>query len=310
MTENGRMDISFIIVNYNARELLFSCIKSIYETVTKISFEVILVDNGSSDGSLEMVQDKFPDVTPVRNNENRGFASANNQALDLMRGRYALLLNTDTVLTANAVPELLSFMESHPEAAIACGQLLNADGTRQNSIAGFPDVLSLLLNTPVLEYLFPRQYPSKRYDIKVPVEIDSGIGACLIVRKQAIEKVGKLDERYFFFFEETDWAFQMRKAGWKIYHVPTAFIYHLQGKTIGDGFNSRREFYRSRYRYFRKWHGRFRSALISVIIFVRLVINWISMTIVNIISLGVSRSARRKWSVYSRLILWHLQGCP
>jgi hypothetical protein len=304
------MDISFIIVNYNARELLSPCIKSIYETVPDISYEIILVDNGSSDGSLEMVREKFPDVIPIRNNGNRGFAAANNQALEIMKGRYALLLNTDAFLTENAVSELFFFMENHREAAIACGQLLNADGTKQNSIASFPDILSLALNMPILEYLFPRRYPSKRYDIKVPVEIDSGIGACLMVRKQAIDEVGKLDERYFFFFEETDWAFQMKKTGWKIYYVPTAFIFHLQGQTIGDGFSSRREFYRSRYQYFRKWHGHFRSALMSTIIFVRLVIDWISASIVNIVSLGANQNARRKWSVYSRLVFWHLQGCP
>ena len=100
---------------------------------------------------------------------------------------------------------------------MACGQLLNADGSKQNSIAAFPTLISLLVNVPLLEILFPARYPSKRQEYRRPIEVDSGMGACLIVRKSAIDGVGGFDERYFFFFEETDWARTMREAGWKIY---------------------------------------------------------------------------------------------
>ena len=146
-----------------------------------------------------------------------GFAAANNQALTKMNGRYAVLLNTDTVLVENSALILFNFMESNPDCAMACGQLLNANGSKQNSIAKFPNLFNLMSSMPLLEYLLPDYYPSKRYDIEEPIEIDSAIGACLIVRKKTIENVGVLDERYFFFFEETDWALQMRKAGWKIF---------------------------------------------------------------------------------------------
>jgi GT2 family glycosyltransferase len=134
------MDISFIIVNWNTRDILHACLESINKTISGISYEIIVVDNASRDGSVAMLREKYPQVKVIQNTENRGFGAANNQAMRVMTGQYGLLLNSDTVLTENAVYELFSFMENHPEAAMACGQLLNADGSKQNSIANFPTV--------------------------------------------------------------------------------------------------------------------------------------------------------------------------
>jgi GT2 family glycosyltransferase len=301
------MDISIIIVTWNTKDLLQKCLDSIYKTIHDITFEIIVIDNASEDDTLVMLKGKFPHITLIKNSRNLGFGAANNQGLRIMRGRYALLLNSDTVLTIQAVEELFTFMETHPEAAMACGQLLNADGSKQNSMASFPSLLTLMTNMPLLEYLFPKRYPSKRYNHKNPVEVDSGIGACLLVRKKAIDEVGMFDERYFFFFEETDWAYQMKKAGWKIFHIPTAFIYHLQGQSIGSDIRSRIEFYRSRYLFFRKWHSRAYYLLISSVIFFRLLVNWLLTTAGNILTLGFHRGIRDKWIVYSRLIFWHFQ---
>ncbi|TSA11181.1 MAG: glycosyltransferase family 2 protein [Deltaproteobacteria bacterium] len=304
------MDISIIIVNWNTKDLLRNCLNSIYQTVQNISFEIIVVDNASHDGSVAMLREEFPQVTIIENTTNLGFGAANNQAISIMKGRYALLLNTDTILTKDAVYELFSFMEAHPDAATACGQLLNADGSKQNSIASFPTLWTLFLNTSLLEYLLPKSYPSKRYDYKWPIEVDSGIGACLMVRKQAIDEVGMFDERYFFFFEETDWALQMKTAGWKIYHVPSARIYHLQGQSIGRDIRSRIEFYRSRYQFFRKWKGRSYYQLVSLVIFVRTTINWLLTSFGNLVTLCTNKNLRNKWVVNSKLILWHLNGRP
>jgi len=131
------MDITIVIVNWNTKDLLRDCLESVYKTIRNITFEIIVVDNASRDNSVAMLGEKFPGVRIIENSENRGFAAANNQAFAVMRGRYALLLNTDTVLTENAVHELFAFMENHDEAAKAGGQLLNSDGSRQNSIANF-----------------------------------------------------------------------------------------------------------------------------------------------------------------------------
>jgi hypothetical protein len=304
------MDLTIIVVNWNTRELLRKCLDSIETTVRCLSYEIIVVDNASTDGSADMLQQKFPTVMRIENRENRGFGAANNQALRIMTGRYALLLNSDAVLTENAVSELFDCMEKHPDAAMACGQLLNFDGSRQNSIAAFPTLLTLMTNTSLLEYLFPRRFPSKRYSHLGVVEVDSGIGACLLVRKEAIDAVGMFDERYHFFFEETDWAYQMRRAGWKVLHVPTAFIYHLQGQSIGRNVCSRIAFYRSRYQFFRKWGSRSYYLAVRVVILLRLVLDWFLTFVGMLLTLGLLRELRVKWAVYGRLFVWHVRGCP
>jgi hypothetical protein len=304
------MDLSIIVVNWNTRDLLRDCLESVEETVRDLSYEVIVVDNASTDGSVAMLRERFPRVRVIENTENRGFGAANNQAMKIMAGRYALLLNSDTRLTEDAVQSFFSFLESRPDVAMACGQLLNADGSRQNSIAAFPGLLTLLTNTPFLEYLFPKRFPSKRNDYAGPIEVDSAIGACLMVRKAAIDAVGMFDERYFFFFEETDWARQMNAAGWKVFFVPTAFIHHLQGQSIGRNIRSRIEFYRSRYKYFRKWESRPYYRTVRIVLLFRLLVNWLLTSVGVLLTLGLKPELRDKWSVYGSLLVWHLRGCP
>lgn len=303
------MDISIIIVTWNTRELLRRCLESVEATLQHLSYEVIVVDNASTDGSPAMLRERFPSVDLIENDENRGFGAANNQALRIMKGRYALLLNSDTLLTESAVSELFTYLERHPDVAMACGQLLNADGSRQNSIAAFPTLLTLMTNTPLLEYLFPRRFPSKRRRYAAPVEIESAIGACLLVRKSAIDAVGMFDERYFFFFEETDWAYRMRQVGWKIGHVPTAFIYHFQGQSIGRNLPSRIAFYRSRYQFFHKWKNRPYYIAVRAIIPLRLLLDWLLTFLGNLLLLGMNREMRDRLAVYGHLLLWHIRGC-
>lgn len=301
------MDISIVIVNWNARSLLRNCLRSIAETVQDISYEVIVVDNASTDGSKDMIRKEFPFVRLIENDRNRGFGTANNQAFQVMEGCYALLLNSDTVLTEGAVQELYSFMKTHADAAMVCGQLLNADGSKQNSIAAFPNLVTLLANMSLLEYLFPVRYPSKRYEHHQPIEVESGVGACLMVRREAMNDTGLFDERYFFFFEETDWAFRMRKAGWKVFHVPTARIYHFQGQSIGHDAASRMAFYRTRYQFLRKWHSHPYFLICCMAIFLRLAVNCLFTMAGNIITLGLIRNLRERWVLYLRLLIWHFR---
>jgi len=299
------MDISFIIVNWNTKDLLRDCLESIIKTVDVLAYEVIVVDNASKDGSVEMLSEQYPQVKAIANSENRGFGAANNQGFAAMKGKYALLINTDAVLTAGAVQKLWAFAEAHPEAAIVCGQLLNADGSKQNSIASFPTLLSLATNTSLLEYLFPSRYPSKRYEHKGPLEVDSAVGACMMIRKKALDEVSFFDERYFFFFEETDMAYAMKKAGWRIYQVPDALTYHLQGQSIGHNSRSRIEFYRSRYQFLRKWKSKAYCGLASIIIFVRLVLTFLLNALGVVTTLGLVKNIRQKTGVYLDIILWH-----
>ena len=305
----NELDLSIIIVNWNTKKLLLDCLASVYETIIRISMEVWLVDNASTDGSVEAVRRFYPDAQIIRNPRNLGFAAANNRALKQMCGRYAVLLNTDTVLTKGAIETIHDFMEKTPDSGMACGQLLNPDGSKQNSIANFPGLSSLLFNETLLRIIFPRRYPSKRKEYKIPIEVDSCIGACLIVRKKTMDHVGLLDEDYFFFFEETDWARRIKQAGWKIYFVPTARIIHFQGRSVGHNIRSRILFYRSRYIYFKKWHKDV-YALVQTVIFFRLLMNAAFNLIGFIGTLGLHAGIGARLKTYAKLIVWHLEGCP
>ena len=303
------VDISIVIVNWNTRELLLDCLDSVFKTITDVTYEVWVVDNGSSDGSVESIRQTFPGVKIIENEENLGFAAANNIAFGKMNGRYAVLLNTDARLTDGAIHHLYDFMEAHPKAAMACGQLLNPDGAKQNSIANFPSFLSLATNETVLRILFPGKFPSKRRTYTDPIEVESCIGACMMVRKKAMDEVGTLDERYFFFFEETDWAFRMKKNGWKIYFVPDAGIFHAQGKSAGHGVASRIMYYRSRYAFFRKWRPK-SCPFFFCVIFIRLLVNALLCLLAIGLTLGLAQKLNKKFLLYGRLIGWHLTGCP
>jgi GT2 family glycosyltransferase len=303
------MDLSVIIVNWNTRDLLLNCIRSVYETVQGIEFEIWVVDNGSTDKSQQAVKAAFPQVHLIENTQNRGFAAANNQALKQMAGRYALLLNSDAALTERAAERLLAFMESTPTAGMACGQLLNPDGTLQNSIANFPTLLTLISNETLLRILFPERFPSKRRSYTGPIPVESGIGACLMIRKTAMEMVGIFDESFFFFFEETDWAYRMRQANWRIFFVPSARIIHAQGKSAGNSVASRILFYRSRYIYLKKWHPKI-YCLMIMIVFIRLLANAALSSLGSGLTLGLVPRLLDKTIVYFQLIAWHFRGCP
>lgn len=308
-TVAAMLDISFIIVNWNTRDLLLECIVSIYKTVQGLAFEIWLVDNGSSDGSVAVARERFPRIHTIENPTNLGFAAANNLALGRMGGRYVVLLNTDATLTQGAVKQIYDFMEADPEVGVACGQLLNRDGSKQNSIANFPSLLSLISNETLLRLLFPRRFPSKRREYPGPIEIDSCIGACIMVRKEAIDAVGFLDERYFFFMEETDWAYRMKQAGWKNCFVPAAGIYHAQGKSVESRADARIMFYRSRYAFFKKW-GLGPYPIVCAVIFSRLLVNTFLSLLGVALTLGLKKDLKRKLMAYAQLIAWHLKGCP
>jgi len=303
------LDISIIVVTHNTKDLTLDCLASIFQTIKEVPFEVWVVDNNSTDRTADAIRERYPAINLIENSENVGFAAANNQAFRRMNGRYALLLNTDTVLKDGAVKELNDFMEANPHAGMACGQLLNQDGSKQNSITNFPSLLTLFCNETVLRILMPKRFPSKRREYGSPLEVDSCIGACLMVRKEAMDDIGLLDERYFFFMEETDWAYRMKLGGWGICFVPTAKILHAQGKTAGASANSRIMFYRSRYCFFKKWHP-CSYPLFYVAIFLRLVVNTLLSSIGLLVTLGLRESIRRKCIIHVQLLIWHLMGCP
>ena len=193
------VDLCFIIVNWNTRQLLLDCIDSIYTTVIGFNYQIYVVDNGSVDDSVKAVRERFPQVIVIENQENKGFAVAVNQALGKDATTYSVLINTDTLLHKNAIRVMHSFMEQHKDVGIVGSQLEKPDGTRQHSYDNYPTLATELFNKSLLQWLFPYRYPSKKQSIVQPMEVESVIGACMMIRNEAIKNVGKLDEDYFFF---------------------------------------------------------------------------------------------------------------
>ncbi|MBN3032996.1 MAG: glycosyltransferase [Candidatus Saganbacteria bacterium] len=205
------IDISVIIVNYNNQRFLEGCLGSLFAATRRARLEVIFVDNHSGDGSVEFVRRHYPQVKIIENRANLGFCRANNRGLKIYRGRYALLLNTDTIVKDGALDKMLEFMDAHPEAGAAGPKLLNADGTPQRQGG-----------------LFNRRF----WLAREPVKVDYVIGAALMVRRDAIERAGGLDDNFFFSNDDLDWCRRIRKAGWRVYFVPQAEIVHFGGFTI------------------------------------------------------------------------------
>ncbi|MFQ5736973.1 MAG: glycosyltransferase family 2 protein [Thermodesulfobacteriota bacterium] len=303
--------VSFVIVNWNTKALLRNCLESILGTVKGVPFEVWVVDNASTDDSVQMVRQRFPRVKLIQNAENLGFARANNIALRRISGDYAVLLNSDTVLKDDAIETLIAYMEEHPETGVCGGALLNEDGSKQNSVANFPTLATELLNKSLLRRLFPKRFPGKESGFTGPVQVESVVGACMAVRKEAMDDTGLMDEDYFFFLEETDWCLKFRKKGWQVVHYPGAEVYHLQGGSARKApVGARIEYWRSRYKFFRKNRSRPSRMLLRAGLVSKLVLSFVLMALLNLLTIFSVGRLRRKLRVYAALIGWHLKGCP
>lgn len=271
------LDLSVIIVNWNTRDYLAQCLESLFESVQtfrRSNVETFVVDNGSADGSAELVEGRFPWVKLLVNPENRGFGQANNQALSLAKGRYLLFLNPDTRLRPEALSTLVRFLDRHPRAGVAAPQILFPEGHIQPSCRRFPTLSTVFWEATGLDRMFPQHplfgyYLMGDWDHQTLRQVDQPMGACLMVRRAALDQAGDFDERFFLFFEEVDLCRRLKSAGWEIYFVPQAQIVHCGGQSTGQ--NARRAawlFHRSRYKYFRKHFGRGQEWLIRALMVV------------------------------------------
>jgi len=228
------MDVSIIIVSWNTKEVLRDCLTSVFEQTGSVDYEVIVVDNASTDGSVEMLKNDSGNVVLVENAENRGFAAANNQAMAFAKGRYVLLLNSDTIVLENCLADIVSFADTNPQTAVVGCRVLNADRTLQPTCFMFPSVLNMLLSSTYLYKIFPRSRFFGReqmlwWDASDVREVDVVRGCFMLVRREAIEQVGVMDEQFFMYGEETDWCYRFRKNGWKVTFAPAGQIIHLGG---------------------------------------------------------------------------------
>ena len=229
------MDLSIIIVNWNTRELLKDCLKSIEAKTRQVNYEVIVVDNSSTDGSPEMVSEVFPDVNLIENKENPGFARANNQGLAASKGKYVLFLNPDTKILSNALDGMIQFLENNEEyGAVGC-RLVTSDGNIQFTCArAFPTLLNQLSEFLFFHRLFPRQRRFSTVEIfywdhRDSREVDCLSGACILVRGNLIRDIAGFSEEYYMYAEDVDLCYRIRKLGWKIYYLAEESILHIGG---------------------------------------------------------------------------------
>lgn len=252
------MNLSILIVSWNTRDLLSQCLASIAAHPPAGEFEVIVVDNASADGSAGMVGTRFPETILIENVANVGFAGANNQAIARSNGRYLLLLNPDTVVEPGALAALVDFMDAQPDAGAAGALLLNPDGSPQDSCYPAPTIFRELWRLFHLDSLYPlAQYRMNGWPQDTPRPVDTVQGAALLVRREVIDRVGRMDSSYFMYSEEVDWCLRIRRAGWLIYWVPQSRIVHYGAQSTRQ-VASRMflQLYRGKLQYFRKHYGR------------------------------------------------------
>ena len=252
--------VSVVIVNWNAGAALRACLTALFTSEGEEPHQVILVDNASTDGSQTGLTSAYPALEVIQNAKNVGFARGVNQGLRAAKGQFALVLNPDVILHPTSLSRLMQFMITHPEAGIAGPRLLDPDGTVQGSARRDPSAWTALFGRSApLTRLFPnnpvskRELPALSAAGDAPVPVDWLSGACLLVRRTAWEEVGLLDERFFLFWEDADWCFRFRRAGWGVYYVPAASGTHLVGVSrAGRRLGSVLDFHVSAYRYYRK----------------------------------------------------------
>lgn len=225
------MQLSIAIVSWNTSALLAACLRSINKFPPKEDFEIIVVDNASDDFDEGAFLAEFPDVHLIRNADNAGYARGNNQAMHAASGDYVLLLNPDTEVTEDAIEALVTFMETHKQAAAAGAKLVRPDGTIDRSVRSFPYPGPIACEFLGLSRLFPSRpffgaYRMTSFAYDRVAEVDQPMGSALILNKEAVCDVGNMDEAFPIFFNEVDWLYRAKQKGWQVYFVPHATVIH------------------------------------------------------------------------------------
>ena len=233
----SRPIVSVVIVNWNAREFLKPCLDSVMAARDGLSLEIWVVDNASRDGSVTMLRECYPQVKVIANDENRGFAAANNQALARVRGKYAILLNPDTEIPGGTLEHMVRFLDDHPRVGIVGPRLQVLSGKIQGGAAGYEPSPWTVFNYSFFLYkLSPRLFrglwlAQRQYLEDKPLQVDWVSGAALMVRMSAVREVGLMNEDYFMYAEDVDWCRQMRLSGWQVYCLPALHVIHHIGRS-------------------------------------------------------------------------------
>ena len=264
-----QVDLSVVIVNYNTRDLLLSCLKSLYQVSSKITFEVIVSENGSTDGSEEAVRRDFPQTLLIQNGRNLGFGSAMNQGVAQARGKYLALLNPDTVIPADTLPFILNYLDSRKDiGALGC-RLVGRDGRTQLSCARFPTPLRVfslftrldrILRIPLFQTYYDRinwrPFSLQDWNHDETREVDTVLGAFFVMQLHIFKQVGGFDKRYFMYYEEVDLFRKIRAIGHRVIFLHEVYVVHYGGESTKQEYAQMRfEQQRSLLQYLQKWHG-------------------------------------------------------
>ncbi|MBN1361478.1 MAG: glycosyltransferase family 2 protein [Sedimentisphaerales bacterium] len=293
------IDLSVIIVNWNTRDLLGQCLSSLVQRSNEVQIEIIVVDNGSDDGSGDYVAASFPHVRLIRNRDNRGFAVANNQGMIAATGRNILFLNSDTVVNQGALKAMVEFLDSTLDAGACSCRLSGEDGKLQRNVRRFPTFSAMLYRYTVLKYfgLFKSAraaYRTRDFSYDEVATVDEVTGAVLAVKRSVLERVGGMDENLKLYFEETDLCRRMQQVAVKTYFIPQGVVTHLGGGSCRrlPSYRIEAMFFKSLFYYFRKHEGRGRTFLFSCVFKPGLYLYMLCETLLNLGSAGLSRLLR------------------
>ncbi len=235
-TNDNPIDVSIVIVSFNTRDVTRQCLEYVRQHAAAVRHEVLVVDNASDDGSADMVAAEFPWAQLIRSPENKGFAGGNNPAMKIARGRYILLLNSDAFLAEGVLEKTIDYMDDHPHIGVLGCKLTDPDGTMQPSARMLPGPLNKILHITGLAAHFPKSKFFGRvdytwWDHSEPKSVGWVVGAYFLIRRQTMEDIGVLDDRYFLYFEEIDYCESARRAGWDVVFYPYASVIHLGGQS-------------------------------------------------------------------------------
>jgi GT2 family glycosyltransferase len=305
------LDVSVILLTRNTCQQTREAIESVLSSQGTLRGEIRVIDNGSTDDTARVLPATYPDIYYKHLERNLGFARGVNLAAREAAGDFLLLLNSDARVSPDALQLAVEWMRADPGCGVAGAQLLHPDGRKQNSIANLPSLATELLNKFLLRALWPKRFPGKEQEYDQPMEVESVIGAFFLVRREVWEKLGGMDERFFFFLEETDFCLRAKRAGFATVHLPQVRVWHGQGQTAKQDLPAARiEYWRSRYAYFAKHRGLAVRIVLRGGLLLRLIVDSVVSGLLTATTFGQSRRWREKFAVHRALLFWHLQGCP
>ena len=307
---NENIEITLAFLNYNTADDLLKALDSVEEAVAGVCARVVVIDNGSTDDSIAKIKSLGKEIEIIAPPNNAGFAEAFNGIFSYVITPYYLLLNSDIILKPGCVKKMLDEFKRVPDAGLAGVALERENGSLQSSYGVYPNLASELINRSLYQKM-KRRTEDRGRKTESAFCVDCVVGAVMLVSRETIDKVGGMDERFFFFLEETDWCKRINESGLKVIHLPEIKVVHLQGKTANKApVRARIEFHKSRLIFFEKHYGKLAAFILRLGTVFRLIINFVAQLVMTIFTIGLIKKTRLRTILYAGLIGWYFSGCP